>query len=147
VDDLLRLGANEVVPEEFETSLEIFDLVLRQYDVPQRQIARKQEEIRREGYALLRRAEADGPMTVGLPLEVEVEHYSLVTGTPLVGKNLAELRLPSKTQVLVAAVVRRGETYPSPGGHFRLEAGDTLVLTGSQKEIEAAIRFLETNDR
>ncbi|HEY5593733.1 MAG TPA: cation:proton antiporter [Nitrospiria bacterium] len=61
VDDLLRLGANEVVPEEFETSLEIFDLVLRQYDVPQRDIAKKQEEIRREGYALLRRPDADSP--------------------------------------------------------------------------------------
>ncbi|MEK6684633.1 MAG: cation:proton antiporter [Nitrospirota bacterium] len=61
VDDLLRLGANEVVPEEFETSLEIFDRVLRQYDVPQQQIAEKQEEIRREGYALLRRADADSP--------------------------------------------------------------------------------------
>jgi len=147
VDDLLRLGANEVVPEEFETSLEIFDLVLRQYDIPQRQIARKQEAFRREGYALLRRVEAGRPMTSkGLPVEVDVEHYSLVTDTSLVGKSLADLGLPSKTKVLVAAVIRGGQTHPSPAGSFRLEAGDTLVLTGSPTEIEAAIRYLENNN-
>jgi CPA2 family monovalent cation:H+ antiporter-2 len=55
VEELLRLGADEVVPEEFETSLEMFELVLREYEVPPMEIKRRQEEIRREGYALLRR--------------------------------------------------------------------------------------------
>jgi len=82
----------------------------------------------------------------GLPVEVDVEHYSLVTDTSLVGKSLADLGLPSKTKVLVAAVIRGGQTHPSPAGSFRLEAGDTLVLTGSPTEIEAAIRYLENNN-
>jgi CPA2 family monovalent cation:H+ antiporter-2 len=31
VEDLLKLGANEVIPEEFETSIEIFAKVLHHY--------------------------------------------------------------------------------------------------------------------
>ena len=34
VDDLIELGANEVIPEEFETSIEIFARVLHHFQVP-----------------------------------------------------------------------------------------------------------------
>jgi CPA2 family monovalent cation:H+ antiporter-2 len=55
IDDLRASGADQVVPEEFETSIEIFCLVLQDYRVPASIIAEKAERIRREGYALLRR--------------------------------------------------------------------------------------------
>ncbi|HEY3196880.1 MAG TPA: cation:proton antiporter [Nitrospirales bacterium] len=55
IDDLLASGADQVVPEEFETSIEIFCLVLQDYRVPPGIIAEKAERIRRQGYALLRR--------------------------------------------------------------------------------------------
>jgi CPA2 family monovalent cation:H+ antiporter-2 len=55
IDDLLASGADHVVPEEFETSIEIFCLVLQDYRVPSGIIAEKAERIRKEGYALLRR--------------------------------------------------------------------------------------------
>jgi CPA2 family monovalent cation:H+ antiporter-2 len=55
MEELLELGADEVVPEEFETSIEIFALVLRTYKLPPEFIAQKAEQVRREGYALLRR--------------------------------------------------------------------------------------------
>jgi CPA2 family monovalent cation:H+ antiporter-2 len=55
IDDLLTSGADQVVPEEFETSIEIFCLVLQDYRVPSGIIAEKAERIRKEGYALLRR--------------------------------------------------------------------------------------------
>lgn len=57
IDDLLALGANQVVPEEFETSIEIFSLVLLHYQVPPRLVGEKAERIRKEGYALLRRGQ------------------------------------------------------------------------------------------
>ncbi len=34
VDDLLKLGADEVIPEEFETSIEIFSRLLTKYQTP-----------------------------------------------------------------------------------------------------------------
>ena len=42
VDDLIGLGANAVIPEEFETSVEIFSRVLAEYHVPDH-VIRQQE--------------------------------------------------------------------------------------------------------
>jgi CPA2 family monovalent cation:H+ antiporter-2 len=55
IDELRALGADQVVPEEFETSIEIFSLVLLHYHIPPAVVADKAERIREEGYALLRR--------------------------------------------------------------------------------------------
>jgi CPA2 family monovalent cation:H+ antiporter-2 len=54
IAELQRLGANEVVPEEFETSLEIFARVLRKYGVPDDKIRDSAETARRAHYELLR---------------------------------------------------------------------------------------------
>lgn len=50
---LLALGADEVIPEEFETSIEIFRCVPRSLHVPPGCIAVQAALIRREGYRLL----------------------------------------------------------------------------------------------
>ncbi len=57
IEDLRATGADQVVPEEFETSIEIFSLVLQHYRMPSRVIAEKAERIRREGYALFRKGQ------------------------------------------------------------------------------------------
>lgn len=147
VDELLRLGANEVVPEEFETSLEIFDLVLQQYKLSRAQIAKKKDEMRKEGYAKLRRGEIETYVEKGrLPSEVEVERYRLKDGSFSIGKSLGELGLPDKTGALVVAIIRGDETQSSPGGSFRLEPEDVLVLTGTEEEIDRAIHYLGENE-
>ncbi|HEX5830645.1 MAG TPA: cation:proton antiporter [Gemmatimonadaceae bacterium] len=48
------LGTNEVVAEEFETSIEIFSRVLIRYQVPDEQIERSINEVREDAYELLR---------------------------------------------------------------------------------------------
>jgi CPA2 family monovalent cation:H+ antiporter-2 len=54
VGELFGLGASEVIPEEFETSVEIFSRVLKQYGVSNQSIEQEVEEVRKEGYAMLR---------------------------------------------------------------------------------------------
>jgi CPA2 family monovalent cation:H+ antiporter-2 len=54
VGELFDLGASEVIPEEFETSVEIFSRVLKQYGVSNQSIEQEVEEVRKEGYAMLR---------------------------------------------------------------------------------------------
>ncbi len=54
VDDLIALGANAVIPEEFETSVEIFSRVLREYHVPDHVVSQQEELIRSGTYRILR---------------------------------------------------------------------------------------------
>ena len=144
VDELLDLGANQVVPEEFETSLEIFDLVLQQFQISASQIFRKKQEVRREGYARLRRDETEPFATHGrMPEELQVERYTLRPRSFLTGKTLAELGLPARSAALVVAIIRGDETRSSPGGGFQIEEGDTLVLVGTRDDLDRAIGYLE----
>ena len=54
---LYDLGANEVIAEEYETSLEIFARVLAKYLVPKTEIDRLIAETRKGGYQMLRKPE------------------------------------------------------------------------------------------
>ena len=89
LQELHDLGADDVVPEEFETSIEIFTLVLRNYNLPQEFITGKAEQIRREGYALLRRSELPElahHLRAGTLTDAEVETCRLDDDSPPSGR-------------------------------------------------------------
>jgi CPA2 family monovalent cation:H+ antiporter-2 len=54
VDELKALGADEVIPEEFETALSIFDRVLDLYGVPEATVSELVSRMRLENYGFLR---------------------------------------------------------------------------------------------
>ncbi|MGE5811440.1 MAG: cation:proton antiporter, partial [Ignavibacteria bacterium] len=54
IDDLTVLGADSVIPEEFETSLQIFSKVLERYHIPLNVIMRQIAMLRGEAYSLMR---------------------------------------------------------------------------------------------
>jgi len=54
MEHLYRQGANEVVPEEFETSVEIFSRVLRTYLIPHDEIEERVADVRRDSYEMFR---------------------------------------------------------------------------------------------
>jgi monovalent cation:H+ antiporter-2, CPA2 family len=56
VPELYELGATQVIPEEFETSIEIFVRVLERYGIAPDLIQREAEDVRKAGYELLRSA-------------------------------------------------------------------------------------------
>ena len=148
LDELFQLGANEVIPEELESSVEIIGMVLKRYHIAPGPITRKKDEIRRAGYSSLTRAAIEPSMTQEiLPPEVEVIRHRLLPDSPSIGKNLAELELPRRTGAIIVAVIRGEETRSSPGGMFVLEPEDVLVLAGVQDVIRQAILYLDEGDR
>ena len=60
VQPLYGLGASDVVPEEFETSVEIFRRTAKHFGLPKSDIERLETAIREDHYAVLLRAEGDG---------------------------------------------------------------------------------------
>jgi CPA2 family monovalent cation:H+ antiporter-2 len=54
VEHLYELGANDVVPEEFETSVAIFRRTAEHFDLPEDYVQRLEETIREDHYAMLR---------------------------------------------------------------------------------------------
>lgn len=145
LEELHQLGADDVVPEEFETSIEIFALVLRTYNMPQDFVMRKAEQVRREGYALLRRSELPElahHLRGGTLTDVEVETCRIEEHSPAVGQTLLQLALRPKTGASIIALTRGGVTESNPSEKTRLFAGDIVVLLGSRDEIQRAMGFI-----
>src|SRR6185437_15594395 len=131
LQELQELGADDVVPEEFETSIEIFALVLRTYKMPQDFVMQKAEQVRREGYALLRRSalpELAHHMRGGTLTDVEVETCRIDDDAPAAGKSLAELSLRPRTGASVIAWTRSQVTQSNPSETVRLQRGDVVTL-------------------
>jgi CPA2 family monovalent cation:H+ antiporter-2 len=149
LDELHQLGADDVVPEEFETSIEIFALVLRTYKMPQDFVMRKAAQVRREGYALLRRSESPGlphHLHGGTLADAEVETCRIDDDSPALEKTLAEIDLGPRSGASVIAWTRAGVTQANPPGSTRLMAGDIVVLLGSRAQISQAMGFLVQMD-
>ncbi len=147
VEELHRLGAREVIPEEFETSVEIFSRVLAAYDVPRSLIGQQIEQVRREHYAVWRdpdfhthRLERLRSMLAGL----DVDTYRITETSAAKGLTLRSLNLRRETGVTVLALVREGATLPNPGADTRIEVGDVLVFLGTNDQIEQAATLLES---
>jgi CPA2 family monovalent cation:H+ antiporter-2 len=145
LEELHQLGADDVVPEEFETSIEIFALVLRTYNMPQDFVTKKAEQVRSEGYALLRRAELPEfahHLRGGTLTDAEVETCRIDDDSPAQGKTLAEIALRPRTGASVIAWTRAGVTQANPSEKTRLMAGDVVVLLGSRAQIQQAMELL-----
>lgn len=149
IGELLEIGANEVIPEEFETSIEIFSRVLHRYGTARNIIERQIGEIRRQGYEVLRSS--------SLPMIQLTDFADALDGTatetiylthksPALGKTLAEVNLRNQTGVTVVAAVRDNATEINPGADFRLQAEDILVLLGEAEKIEAAKIILQPGE-
>ena len=149
LQELHDLGANEVIPEEFETSIEIFTLVLKTYKVPHSVILQKAEHIRREGYALLRRGELPElahHLRGGTLADVEVETCRIEEDSPAIRKSLSEVGIHRKTGSTIVALTRNGVTESNPLNNTILDAGDVLVILGSREQIRKAIALLSDTE-
>lgn len=145
IPELSRLGADVVIPEEFETSIEIFARVLAHYRVPRNDIDQLVDQIRASHYQALRTstpARTTVPGLVGTLPQMMAERIRLPEGAPAVGKSLAETGLRTKTGALVLNVQRGDGDIATPDPHFRLDAGDVLVVVGQPNQLRAAARLL-----
>ncbi len=142
MSDLRELGANEVIPEEFETSIEIFSRVLREYGIARHVIQRQVTAIRSEGYQMLRAPSLPivDMSEIAEALEAaSTETLSVEADSFAVGKTIGELGLRKKTGVSIIAITRERHTEINPRPETTIRAEDVLVLLGGAEQIDRAV--------
>ncbi len=133
---LYEIGADEVIPEEFETSIEIFTRVLRRYLVPRDQIESLSAQIRSDSYEMLRSRHSNA-LVVGdfkIP-DLEVCNLKISPASKLAGKTLAELRLRQDYNVNVLGIFRSDQLISNPHGEDRLHGEDNILVMGKPEKI------------
>jgi CPA2 family monovalent cation:H+ antiporter-2 len=148
IDELRRLGADEVVPEELETSVEIFARVLRRYGVEVNRIRRLVDEVRSDHYGMFLTRERSVTSRIGdalAPLGERVRLQTVVVdkGVPAVQQSPASLGLRKVTGATVIAIVRAGSVTYSPDAATMFEVGDEVLLVGDADALERARALFE----
>ncbi len=141
IDDLKRLGADAVVVEEFEASLELFKRALEGYEIPAGRIAHELDAVRSEHYGLLRGTAApdltlDALQHLGIHDALEL--VEVEGGSPAIGENARTLDLRRRTGAIQVAVVRDGAPIYRRDEAFRYAPGDTAVLVGDRESLGTA---------
>jgi len=143
---LYELGANEVIPEEFETSIEIFVRVLARYLIPRQTVDELVVKIRADGYQMLRSLGGEALSAASLQLalpDVEVTTFRVTAESEAVSKSLAEIGLRKKLGVTVLSVCREGELIFDTIVDLPLCAADLLYVIGKPMQLLRARRLFE----
>lgn len=138
---MTRLGADEVIPDEFGTSIEIFSRVLRQYHVPEGEIHQFIADIRADGYELLRNQGQTGSKLSEIKLNlsnVEMSSFRLHPSSAIVGKSLMESQLRQEHGVTVLLIKRGSKVISNPPPETELMANDVLVVIGEKEVFKQA---------
>ncbi|MDP3296118.1 MAG: cation:proton antiporter [Thermodesulfovibrionia bacterium] len=147
VDDLRKLGADDVIPEEFETSIEIFSRVLHKYNFPNNITLDLVDKIRSDGYTALRSVDLPKKHLFEkwdwLP-EIEIDGYKAPDASHLIGKSISELQIRKKTGVTIIAVRRGVEVFTNPAPEFRFKKADIILFTGERKSMDMALNYFKS---
>ncbi len=135
---LYDLGADEVIPEEFETSVEIFTRVLKKYLIPEDEIDRFITEVRANSYQMFRSLSKRSVSLIDLDHYLQgVEITTLKVGkkSPLAGKTIAEIKLRRTHGLTLLAIQRGSQIISNPKGDATIQGGDLLIVLGPTEKI------------
>lgn len=137
---LFNLGADDVIPDELGSSVEIFMRVLKKFSVPIDQIEELVATLRAEGYEMLRPTFTE--MTIYSDLKeylqgIGVKMVTIEEGSPFSGKSLEETELRKRYGITVLAIKRGKKTLYNIDSKTRLYAGDDVGIIGTKDRLEA----------
>jgi len=139
MEETYCLGADEVIPEEFETSIEIFTRMLAKYLLPRDQIELFTNSIRADNYQMLRslnsRKQSLANLEIDLP-DFEVASLKIYTlNSQIVGKPLREANLRNRFNLTVVGIYRTGEILHNIDAGTVLLRGDVVYVAGKPADI------------
>ncbi|MEM1283270.1 MAG: TrkA C-terminal domain-containing protein, partial [Chlamydiota bacterium] len=139
--------ADDVIPDEFGSSIEIFTRVLQKYDVLIDDIAQYIRDQRTENYEILRFlyreptmfSELNKPFT-----DIQTVSFKVGKHSPLVDKTLMQSSLRKEYKVTVLLIQRGGKMISNPDALTVIFAGDLFILMGATDDLSAAAHLFRS---
>jgi len=136
IEDFYQMGANQVIPEEFETAIELFERVLKKLLIPKGEIEAAISRIRDDNYGIfLEKEENDSVTLTDMIPDVEIVAVKASNYQIFPGNSLKEISLRKLYGLTVVAVKRDGEILENPGAGFIFESDDIVYVLGKPEKI------------
>jgi monovalent cation:H+ antiporter-2, CPA2 family len=148
IEDLMALGADDIIPEEFETSIQIFSRVLKMFHIPNSIILAQGNIIRNKSYGVFRdvRYTQEAFDQIGQILaQGTIETYYIAAGNAIIGQSIKDIDLKAQSGAMIINIIRSNQTITNPPSDFVLEADDQLILFGSHSAIDMGLKILDGN--
>jgi len=135
---LYQLGADEVIPDELGSTVEIFSRVLLRYKVPPEKLEQLVEALRKEGYEMIR--PRYGETTIFSDLKEYLEDVGVKTihlrdNSPFAGRTLKDCDLRRNWGLTVIVIKRENIPIYHIDASTTLEAGDQVVVIGTKENL------------
>lgn len=143
--ELLALGADEVIPEEFETSVQIFTHVLQNFLVPEDDIDNLVDMVRADNYQLfkgeLKRPKTFQPQSIA---DFNITCLRLnADSSEVIGKPLYDLNLRANYGINIVAIKRKDAMLESVEPGEVLRQGDIIYVIGNPSNIDQFHKYVK----
>ncbi|QCX40579.1 potassium transporter KefB [Aureibaculum algae] len=138
ISELLALGADDVIPEEFETSIEIFSRVMHNFLVPESTIDNLIDYVRSNNYDIFQ-------MKKKLPktfTNAQIPDFNITCvnvtcdSSKINGKTIKEANIRAKYGISILAISHDGKIIDDIRPDQKIYQNDLLYIQGSSENIE-----------
>jgi monovalent cation:H+ antiporter-2, CPA2 family len=143
MEELYKLGANHVVPEIFETAIEMFSRILSKKLLPKRVINKALAQIREDYYGIFREKNMKNMPNIldDLP-NIEINAFKIDENSPVIGRSLFDVHLRKNTGATLLAINRNEKIIEHPSPDIVFEKNDITYILGRPEQIASAYDLL-----
>ena len=143
IEELYRIGATQVIPEEFETAIDFFERILGKYLIPRMEIERAIARIREDNYGIFRdKGKVGGYSLLKDIPDIEIAAVKVGEKSVFAGKTIAETALRKTCGVTMVAVKHGDRVIPNPEPSTLISGSDIAYLLGKPEMIAIATDLL-----
>lgn len=136
IEDLYEMGADQVIPEEFETAIELFERILKKLLIPKGEIEAAISHIRDDNYGIFTEKEENNTYILSEEIpDIEIVALKAADYSIFPGKSLKEIHLRREFGLTVVAAKRGEEIFENPGSGFVFNAEDIVYILGKPEKI------------
>jgi len=142
IEELYKAGADQVIPEEFETAINLFERILKKYLIPQKKISHTIGEIRADNYGIFRAEEHEPGYSIIKEIpNIEIGALKIDRPSELTGKSLVELQFRAVYGVTVVAIKRKDNIIDHPNPNEKFHHGDIAYILGNPEQVASTIEM------
>ncbi len=139
IEALYNIGATQVIPEEFETAIDLFERVMVNFLLPRQEIDLAVDRIRNDHYGIFLEENSNTRFNISKDIpDIEIIPMEVTSGSVIIGKSLSESQLRQLYGVTLVALKREQKVIDHPKPTLVFCDGDVAYLLGKPEQISAA---------
>ena len=136
IEALYKIGATQVIPEEFETAIDLFERVMANFLLPRKEIDVAIDQIRSDHYGIFMEDIGNTRYNISKDIpDVEIIPLEISEGATIIGLSLAESQLRQKYGITLVALKRDQKVIDHPKPSLIFCEGDVAYLLGKTEQI------------